>query len=98
MSANKPEPTTVTNNAMHTIADGSQDDGKERDASPSSLTCFMSVLSASMRAASSRCSGVVCRMQRTMSLKPHPLHGLLSAIVEAEAKRDSMSSSLLEGG
>jgi hypothetical protein len=96
MSANKPDPTTVMNKSMQTTADGSQDDGRDSDASPLSLTCFMTSFSASMRAASSRCSGVVFNMHRTMSLNPQPLHASLSAPAAAEAKRDSMSSSLLD--
>jgi hypothetical protein len=95
MSANRPDPTTVTNSDMQTKAEGSQGEGRESDASPSSLTCLISALSASMSACSSRCSGVVFSMQRIMSLKPQPLHGSLSATAAADANRASMSSSPL---
>jgi hypothetical protein len=93
MSENKPEPTTVMKSDIHTKADGSHGEGRERDASPSSLTCLISVLSASISAASSRCSAVVWSMQRIMSLSPQPLHGSLSPTAAADANRASMSSS-----
>ena len=98
ISANKPEPTIVMNSDMHTIADGSHADGRDSDASPSSLTCFINAFRASISAASSRCSGVVWRMQSTMSLRPHPLHGSLSAPAVADANSASISSSPLEAG